>query len=497
MASPWPAPKPDPEAKPWRGGFLIGLGFFALFALLGRGTGFSSDESGHYNTALSLVTQRSLAIAPQENTHPGRGGLHYSGREILPTLLQTPTCALGILLDRRFDLGPPPFARGGPKPSPTNWPVFLTISILQPLMGAITLVFLRAYLRYEGVSESRALAITLTVGLATPLVFYSKALFSQVFEAAWLLAAFYHARRWRDQARIGHAFYTGMFCGFGVMTRSAFAPVAVGFFVYLLAAGRATWAARRTAATVFVLLLIMAATMVAWINWQRWEDPLDFGHRHAHETFSTPLLTGLYGLTVAPGKGLFVYAPVMLLPVLFAGRLWRHGRAEVFLGLAITAVYLGVYAQWYDWHGGLAWGPRFLVALIPLWAALLGRATLNGPTPWFGALLLVAFMVGAGIQFLGVAVNPHWMNVYRPGFFAWSDGYLPAHFDVLRTSGIDDIWCLEAANYSLPATLWLVVPLAAVAGTFILYAGWLLLSSRHPSNAPSRSRMAGCAARSA
>jgi hypothetical protein len=81
--------------------------------------------------------------------------------------------------------------------------------------------------------------------------------------------------------------------------------------------------------------------------------------------FRFPLLPGLAGLLVSPGKGLLVYAPFFLfLPL----ALWRIPRDRRWLaGLLATGCLLQVlmYAK-SDWRGGYSYGPRYLTDLLPI-----------------------------------------------------------------------------------------------------------------------------------
>jgi len=65
-------------------------------------------------------------------------------------------------------------------------------------------------------------------------------------------------------------------------------------------------------------------------------------------------------------KGLFVYNPILLASLLAFPLLWRRWLAEAMVVLAVFALHALVYAGWHDWRGGVAWGPRFLVPLLPL-----------------------------------------------------------------------------------------------------------------------------------
>lgn len=103
------------------------------------------------------------------------------------------------------------------------------------------------------------------------------------------------------------------------------------------------------------------------------------------EGFSTPLLEGLFGLLLSPGKSLFLYAPVILLAPLGLWLMARRGnlagRVAVALILAQTAASLIFNALWWAWTGNFAWGPRLIMPVLPLliWPlALLGRQTADG-----------------------------------------------------------------------------------------------------------------------
>lgn len=97
--------------------------------------------------------------------------------------------------------------------------------------------------------------------------------------------------------------------------------------------------------------------------------------RARDDWFTLPLWTGLRGLLFSSGKGLFVYAPWLLLaPVgmaLIIARVWHGGVASKFgpvmlVGYPVLTVV--AYSQKLVWHGG-AWGPRYLVLALP-WLAL-------------------------------------------------------------------------------------------------------------------------------
>ncbi len=82
--------------------------------------------------------------------------------------------------------------------------------------------------------------------------------------------------------------------------------------------------------------------------------------------FSTPLGVGLFGLLLSPGRGLLLYAPVVLAGL--AG-LRRAPRAAVLVCFGAPFVHILVVARWWSWEGGTAWGPRHLLPVLPLLVA--------------------------------------------------------------------------------------------------------------------------------
>src|SRR5207302_7508561 len=114
-----------------------------------------------------------------------------------------------------------------------------------------------------------------------------------------------------------------------------------------------------------------------------------------------PLLEGLYGFFLSPGKSLFLYAPIVLVGLVAVPFAPRPQRAAVALLVALGAVNVAFYARYYQWHGDHAWGPRYLVMTIPFFA--LPLAPLLDRVRWQRALV-VATVAGLATSGLGVAM---------------------------------------------------------------------------------------------
>lgn len=84
-------------------------------------------------------------------------------------------------------------------------------------------------------------------------------------------------------------------------------------------------------------------------------------------SFSTPLYYGVALDLFSLARGLFIFAPIVVIGVLgYADALRARGvRLEMLVFLALFVGILLPYAAWYDPAGGSSFGPRFLVAAIP------------------------------------------------------------------------------------------------------------------------------------
>ena len=73
---------------------------------------------------------------------------------------------------------------------------------------------------------------------------------------------------------------------------------------------------------------------MALYNWYRFNSIVDFGY--PDKAWTTFLPTGLFGLLISPGKGLFWYTPVAILALWGLVNLYHRQRSE---GLLFSAFF--------------------------------------------------------------------------------------------------------------------------------------------------------------
>jgi hypothetical protein len=121
------------------------------------------------------------------------------------------------------------------------------------------------------------------------------------------------------------------------------------------------------------------------------ENPRFLTKGAALGVFGKPSFDALYGITLSPYRGLFFFAPVLLLAVI------PLVRERVVL--AISIVFFAANVCFNGWEGGFGVGARYLVPLVPLWGLAVANARPR-------AVVVIAAVLSFAINFTAVAVDP-------------------------------------------------------------------------------------------
>ena len=334
-----------------------------------------------------------------------------------------------------------------------------TTYLFNMLVTALTAVVLFFYALRLGYSRDVSLLVGGLFGVATMAWPYAGYFYSEPLMGLLLLTAAYLLLLFNQQRGLIYLFGGGLAMGWGAVTRLTNLVLLPIYLAYALGPslwdcvpsvhgtirrdestsqpdqkstptrdGHITWRTVLSYAVTLSLAVGLCLLVIAMYNYMRFQTPFRSGYAQT-AGFWTPLWEGLYGLFLSPRKSLFLHAPILLLSLcsmpLF---LKRHPREGVFL-LALFIAPTLLFAKWMDWEGGLAWGPRYLVALVPLvmpfsapgLAWLLGQSPLirtRGRWTWLrhGLLLLLGVLALWSVmtQVLAASVNfVHYLRIPR------------------------------------------------------------------------------------
>ena len=311
----------------------------------------------------------------------------------------------------------------------------LTNSVITALTGVLVYMLLRRLRYSQGVSLLAALAF----GLGTMAWPYARYLFSESLAGLGLMLGFYFLVRFRDRQDLASVLWAGAGLGIALLARlnNAIAAPFLGLLLLAYLYRQHGWNWRRWIGPVIVfgLPVLVSLGITGWYNWLRFGAPLTTGYL-PQERFATPFFEGLYGLTFSPGKGIFWYNPFLLVALISWPALLRRHRAEALLIAAVVLGNLAFYAPWYLWWAGHAWGPRFLITIVPFAALSLAPALEVALRRRPLALALGALaIISMAVQLLGVAVD---FNLYLEeihaelGLYHRATLFDPAYSPLLR-----------------------------------------------------------------
>src|SRR5450830_326397 len=359
--------------------FFFALGLSALvlaFTTDERVFGLVTDGQIMTRTAYAMAALGEIGIARGHAVDVARsGGDAVTRYGMGPSLARLPVTALAGSFEDSF----------GPGSSQT---LFVLEQILFVLLAAGAAGALARALGADAAGTRRAILAT---ALASPLWAYVSADWSEPLQTACVGGAFAcGALAGRPGARRQDALTAGAgaLAGFALLSKSVLAVV-------VLEAPRGKRGSRSLA------FLAGAAPFAAlWLAFEivRFSRPFA---SYAGERFSHPVFDGLWRLTVGPNKGLFLYFPLALLAIRGLPRLARE-RRSLALALAGFSLFLLVTtAAWWSWDGTSGWGPRLLVPLVPVLAAL----AVVGAAAMPPVVFRVLFGIGVAVNALG-ALQP-------------------------------------------------------------------------------------------
>jgi hypothetical protein len=389
------------------------LFFTALYYLSNAGDSKLGDETYMILVARNMVTNGQLGFAEKEITSiafwdhfaaKGPDGLYYMKWGLGQSLVEVPFLFLHRVL----------FATPGPGNPPEDQTRFYLIELAFLMLCPSVISALGCVLFYLlalrlGFSRKVSVLLTLVYGLATMVWPYSKSFMSETTLNVAILGSVYGALGYVQEKGRPWIFFSGVCLGFAVLTKVTALLAIPVIAVYILGSLR-TRKSVLDLLVCFVPPLAIFCALQGWHNWVRYGDVWQAGYQAGSDAlgFVTPLVVGLWGLLLSPGKSFFIYAPATLLMLLCLTSFVRYRRGEALLFLGMSMVFVLFHARWWSWAGDWAWGPRFLLVITPY--VLLPCGMLleqwKGLKRFHRLMVLSLILLSVGIQFLGVAVHP-------------------------------------------------------------------------------------------
>lgn len=320
----------------------------------------SANELTRWATAASLIEKGSFEMSWTEpligpNVDTAKvGNRIYSNKAPGTAILAAPVYAFV-----RIFIGPPDASN-----------IRISWFSMRVAISTLPLLLLAIWMYRRRVSEF-SLA---TLLFATPLFLYSLLFFSHVFVAV----AVYFAFRLMFDSDLGkprHLLFAGALSGIAVISEfpAVFSVVVFGIGLSFKSADE-----RMRRMVPFVLGGIPFAIFLLVYNNALFGSP--FSMSYAHESFpewaevagqgvfgiGLPSLSNAYLLLLSPSRGLFFSSPILLLAAYAIYRSFERSSVRKMVRLAAIVVCLVFISGHGAAHGGWAFGPRYLIFVVPL-----------------------------------------------------------------------------------------------------------------------------------
>lgn len=395
---------------------------FSLFVLFCSGTIDSQDGFQYLAVARNMYYVHRPTAPPLEypqknvymNVNQASDGSWYSPTGAGYSIAMIPAVALSDLLHRLYHVAPPVHF-----PLETDWAVLLFASFTNAFFAALLVVYLFDYLLLLDVQKHTALIGSLLSIIATNLFPIAKESFAHMMYITFLIGAFYFVKKYSITHHVRDIVLASINFGVVIVAYNPIFVLAVlplALYHVLLSHPRfeRTWFQSQILPAVFGMLSILPFVgFYLWYNAIRTGTAVNSGYGlPAVSNFKANfhiLYEGLYGLLFSPGRGFFLYSPLLLILGIFWHKLTVKKYLAEFLSFGFLSLsYLYFYAiqnggpDWYQWNGESSWGPRYIALLIPFLmifvVCILGRLQ-----KWERRIVLYPLiLVSVGVQMLGI-----------------------------------------------------------------------------------------------
>ena len=275
-----------------------------------------------------------------------------------------------------------------------------SVVLLNAVVTALTVVLVieTAQLFFD---RSTSLAVAVLFGLATPAWPYAKSFFSEPLLGATMLLSGYAAMRARREVNTRWWLMSGAALGAAALVKLTALIIVPAVVSYLSAVRRPfKWLA-------WLGPLAFAIALEALYNVVRFGNPLTSGYSSLLR-WDTPVWVGIYGLLLGPGKGLIWFTPLIALSIVALPTFLRRSqtKAEGWLIVGATGLFIGLHSVYDSWAGGGSWGPRLIiptVAWLILPVGLILERRLRSRWQELGLAIMIAASVM--VQVLGISVS--------------------------------------------------------------------------------------------
>lgn len=386
---------------------------FSVLSLFSSGTIESQDGWLYLTVARNIYYKHSIEAAPNEfkegknvtlNSEKKGDGKWYipDGYGYGYSFSFLPSVALSDIFHKYYHTTPPDHF-----PLESDWTVLFFASFTNIFYASLLGVVMFIYGKRLGFSKKLSILLSLTTVFATNLFPLAKHAFPHMMFTTSMMLSFLCIKIYTQTKKLSYfalaiAAYIGVYASYNLSFLFPVFPLVV----YFILLQKYRIFSKRN-----ILILGVVSAMLLFIIDRIYNGLFIF----IHDKLKIRLLfEGVWGFLFSPGKSIFLYSPILVFPLIFWQDIKKKIAPELVTTILLSAIYIGFYATsivtdghegWhYIWHGGMAWGPRYVAPLLPF-MTIISIFVLNEVRLfWKRIIFCVLFCISIGVQLLGVSL---------------------------------------------------------------------------------------------
>lgn len=405
----------------------IFLFFLCIFLLTAQGYIQTTDGTIMYSLTKSIVNDHSIVLDQGCNNELTRKEIIFchSKYGMLISLLAIPFFLLGKLLS---------FVTGMKEIFATKF----AVSMLNPFITSLCCLAIYKFARKIDFTEKVSFSLSLIYGLTTIAWAHSEVLLTEPLSTLFIFLTIYCLYS------NGKTFYrpnftiAGFFFACSILTKLANLINIVPVFIYILltyktgSSDTKTPLARKTIN--FLAPVFFAIFIIGIYNYLKYGSAIVSGYEG--ESFSTPLLVGLYGNLFSSGKSIFLFNPILIFSIPGFFYFYKSQKNLALTVLILFIINIILFSKWRSWMGGWSWGPRYLMLTIPFLIISTGYYVINLGNSKKRFFFFMLCFIGFLIQLSSVSVSYsryyYEMGAKFPDDFMKRAMFHPAHSPIKR-----------------------------------------------------------------